>query len=870
MKRIFTIMLIAFISCNIKSQTGPANCPEKKTTMTTEQYNNFINEKCEVGNEINTNPNNLKNDDCPDLKNDFEWRLKHSPNLPFPPNEFYVAYDANGVPKGLRNPFNDDDNNNEYSYLSGNHGSNYHPEDGWELLKVDFGALSNFNTGYSVLDLPGINPEIGGKRLPYMILYNKYTGTFRFFGSLLGQLDGYQTIRIELRIPKTSPNQINVYQPDLKATNLLSIQGDAVQPLDQETEENVMVVFARATNNENNFFWFDIPVAYDPCLCNIRSQLDISFTFVQTADIKLNGKIEAGIKTEKKADNTPYGLKVATRVIAAGVGAVLAVKTGGTVVNFKAFTDLVHLIKENPNANLSQVQKDNLTELQGYLDCGAKFAQSIHKGFPDINDTDKKKRIKAANEILDANTTFLSSLATGCSKQDNGATTISGALNISGTWTEESIVGQTEVKLAMPGSNWSDKNMAIINGRINGLTIPASPTYNERLGTFALLETPKFKINNTYSYQAFEDVRNYNSLIFQQNSDFKITFNPLLNLNFNKTKILARIVIDTNYVSWPSNFTKYWDVNNPNETYISPFNLVKNDGSQYSYTSSFVDYEYLKNMSFRIDIGSGQNIISKFEKRIFVQFKIIGESNNIGFDGNKINFYQIMNFPIIFDEIQNVSNVILKDGNINQIIKEYDNDIQFSKTENIIFEGPVFISAKMSTSNGAKIKIYSMNGFELEPGAEISPDIELIVGFPWDKIPQPPQTYAEVSSFCNNNNKYKAQTFSQSAIKREKEEYEARQIRDEEAIKQKSIISFKLAPNPTTANFTVSIFNNNEQDYNIALMDVTGKVLLNNLYNGKQTSQFIETNGLAAGIYFVKITCGNTQKTEKLIIHNNQ
>jgi hypothetical protein len=85
-------------------------------------------------------------------------------------------------------------------------------------------------------------------------------------------------------------------------------------------------------------------------------------------------------------------------------------------------------------------------------------------------------------------------------------------------------------------------------------------------------------------------------------------------------------------------------------------------------------------------------------------------------------------------------------------------------------------------------------------------------------------------------------------------------------------IQFKatISPNPTTANFTVSIFNNNEQDYNIALMDVTGKVLLNNLYNGKQTSQFIETYGLAAGIYFVKITCGNTQKTEKLIIHNNQ
>jgi hypothetical protein len=203
MKRIFSMMLIASISGNIIAQTGPANCPEKKSTMTQTQYDNFIKEKCEVGNEISTNPDNLKNDDCPVLKNDFEWRLKHSPNLPFPPNEFYVAYDANGVPKGLRNPFNDDDNNNEYSHIVGNHGSNYHPEDGWELLKVDFGALGNI--GLSVNENPGRNTDVNGPRLPYMILYNKYSGTFRFFGSLLGQMDGYETIRIELRIPQESP-----------------------------------------------------------------------------------------------------------------------------------------------------------------------------------------------------------------------------------------------------------------------------------------------------------------------------------------------------------------------------------------------------------------------------------------------------------------------------------------------------------------------------------------------------------------------------------------------------------------------------------------------------------------------------------------
>ena len=55
-------------------------------------------------------------------------------------------------------------------------------------IEFDFGALSNFNTGYSLLDPPGMNPEVGGKRLPYMILYNKHSGTFRFFGSHKGSL----------------------------------------------------------------------------------------------------------------------------------------------------------------------------------------------------------------------------------------------------------------------------------------------------------------------------------------------------------------------------------------------------------------------------------------------------------------------------------------------------------------------------------------------------------------------------------------------------------------------------------------------------------------------------------------------------------
>jgi hypothetical protein len=172
---------------------------------------------------------------------------------------------------------------------------------------------------------------------------------------------------------------------------------------------------------------------------------------------------------------------------------------------------------------------------------------------------------------------------------------------------------------------------------------------------------------------------------------------------------------------------------------------------------------------------------------------------------------------------------------------------------------------------GSNTKIESEIQIEMSNNMNIEPDVEFnIVDNNSVKytchIPNYQNSHMtnnEIAAFCNKN-KYKEKAFSSSV----------RQLEDIDTNKESNLAnnnnSFKLAPNPTTANFTISVINNNEQDYSIALMDVTGKVLLNNLYNGKQTSQFIETNGLAAGIYFVKITCGNTQKTEKLIIHNNQ
>jgi hypothetical protein len=235
---------------------------------------NMNTSNCENGNGVSTNIANPTNPNCSSMRNNFDWRVQRTDFLP----EDYIVYGPGTIYKEIQNPFTGPTGAPHAGTVTNQRASNYQPEDGWELLKVEFGIKGNVNINNDPNFLPNLPTNYTKPKLPYMILYNKYSGTMRFFGSLLDANSDYETLEIILTIPskdaKYQPNNSNNdpidYNENLKSTNLLSIQGDAVQPLDQETDENVIVVFAKATNNPSQFFWFDIPVAYDPCVGGMR------------------------------------------------------------------------------------------------------------------------------------------------------------------------------------------------------------------------------------------------------------------------------------------------------------------------------------------------------------------------------------------------------------------------------------------------------------------------------------------------------------------------------------------------------------------------------------------------------------------------
>jgi hypothetical protein len=885
-KRIIQLMLCASIHMNVFGQ----DCPPQNTGLDDNEYEDLVEDYCENGNGISTDPNNLANPACPHLENDFEWRIKQDPSIVTPDPEFYIVYDEHGDPKSVRNPFNDP-GNHEYDFIDDNHNSNYHPEDGWELLKVDFGAQSNFNTGWTQLpqDRPGLNPQQGGAKLPYMILYNKYSGTFRFFGTLLGQMQGYETVRIELRIPERSPNLSapNQYNVDLKATNLLSVQGDAMQPLDQETTENVMVVFAKATNTESKFFWFDIPTAYDPCLCNIKSQLDITFSFVATANINLNGTIDGALKTDPKNDGSGgnKAVKVATTVIAAGVSTALAVKTGGAVINFQAYANLIKLFKDIPG--LSTEDKDNIEKLANYADCASKYAKVIKKDYKDVTASgnltaaQKKAKYKAANNILDANTTFMSSLANGCvkNKADNGGTTINATANLSGTWTEEVIPGHTEILLAMPGSNWTDFEMDREPVTQNSKTVPAYPEYNERLGTFALLEAPKTTIN-------YHTLEGHQRTIYAikpdpNNNELKYTFNPLMNMNEEKTEIFFRYVVKDKRGLLVDLNTIHYDHLQLSSS-LKNNNLVYIPGSLYPVASPFLPLEYYSEYEGLIFIVDESDSISTSIDSIFIQLKIVMVSDDLGKNGEEIQSVYSMTFPlgVLENEIQfpDPSLAVSRgvpwyENEVNwtkqEIVQQFtaftssffssgkvfDSDIVYQEDDILIYDGLVEINAKLSTAPGKKVTIYSSVGFELSPGAEVSPDIELILGYPFESNPIPPQTFNQVNAFCQDNNKYKAQTFSAAALLEERRTYEERYKAEQERIAKLKAkpLSIGLYPNPTRDEFTLD-FEYALESISVSITDLNGKIISTQLFNGNHKQIQMNATDLKPGVYFVEIT----------------
>jgi hypothetical protein len=233
--------------------------------------------------------------------------------------------------------------------VSGNDNSDYLPEDGWELIKVDLGRLAD-----------DVTPRLNISELGYIALYNRYTGTMRFLGSLSKFSSTNKTVKFNIRLlrhkEESRPDQFSnentivakrtTYYQDVVVTNLLSLHDEALQPLDQKTSViNASVMANIPGNNQSNyFFWFDIPMAYDPCICKGKAMLALSYEEIDNWTFSATGTLLGNYTAGPSADadchnNIPgqiIGGVVATGQAIATNGASIVSSTGSFIGVIKA------------------------------------------------------------------------------------------------------------------------------------------------------------------------------------------------------------------------------------------------------------------------------------------------------------------------------------------------------------------------------------------------------------------------------------------------------------------------------------------------------------------------------------------------------
>jgi hypothetical protein len=224
---------------------------------------------------VSTDPENPSNDDMPinftngEFKNSFNW-------IPIDPqSQLYMDYNCTNMFFGGTQISNMNNimasNLSYYDYISD--GPLPLNENGWELLMVNLGRYPD--------DVTPLNPNTFSA-MPFVVIYNRYSGILRvFFQFGLDNTVGQGADAVEVMVSFTNSN---------KMTGLLRLSKGQDQGLDKMSSVTHVRSNAKAPAQGSQWASTDFQLAYDPCTCYYPSDLRIDFFQTAYSDIELLGR----------------------------------------------------------------------------------------------------------------------------------------------------------------------------------------------------------------------------------------------------------------------------------------------------------------------------------------------------------------------------------------------------------------------------------------------------------------------------------------------------------------------------------------------------------------------------------------------------
>lgn len=806
---------------------------------------NFAFAQCDFNN-ISTDPSQPLNSLHSDYANQFfDWTKINYENINWDNNDNWI-----------RNPFHI--TSGQVSHFSNTY--DYLPEAGWELISYNFGYKLNGSTA------------ISNNKHIYMILYNKYRSIIRVFVSLGNNIpEAYSLSSIQLRFPSTSFNTalfsaIERFQQPVRYFNPLLIENSVKD----------------YSNGGGRWMYADFPVMYDPCTC-----MEYDSEPKKVSELRLDVSLIDEVKLELKGHSTGK-LEMARKDAGQPANS-----------NFNNFWGTVN-------------------RTQNQLEKGVKYYKNISSFLGENNqesdseDTKDKEKIKSG----------LQRLTTHLSNQNVFTSNVLGVLPYisEGLALLDLFVGgtrsNTPAAITFPpmsmnqshifsgnlysNHNYVDNKLFYTPGSIFNLSPDAEtgfdekyPLYNEILGVYNLLETPK-------AYHASQFVWNTEEFVSTQkgwkyeglhriayrlvDNSINIVVNPASKLELEETYGQFLIVFDdTNADFTFKNNDDFVQIsNNKIISKMMPISCMYNhpffleyenetvrhrlNGESYSDPVIVNKINKFNHQSYFVFTGSfktenNENYIHRHTfsmASIWVEIDVNDwgpvnkHKHHASFDWLGNQTFGFLNSDWSFINTQN--NIIIENEIVNSSYYAYEN-ITVNKTSVI------------ESSSGELINIRAGQSIEINHGTIINPKSELKIGI-FDKSCENVNlsTSEHVMDVCQseeyiNRAQYVPPSISNDSIT----------INTNETT---SNLKFTIFPNPASESIQIKIVEYDvpkitDLKANVKLHDLNGKMLLDTSieFSKDDLSNSISINKFPSGIYILQFNfLDGSVHREKIII----
>lgn len=887
------------------------------TLLSIALYVNKIQAQFPCGNYTTTNPNAPVNNQQyePYFQNDhflntFDW-YAHTQNT-IDGWQYENMGDFFGQQSGVfPSPFSIQGVSPDYDYLlDGGTEADYFYEDGWELLFMNMGQYPDG----TILNAS----EMTLSTIPYVILYNKYKSTIRVFGKTTTDITNSTFKAVEVKIAFRNS----------KVSGLFSILDNKMSALDKETKITKVVALCNHPNSFQQWFHADFQVAYDPCVCYFRSDLQLFFTFIQSSDITLAGR---SISIEQDLyDNTTnslnYDKEFLTNIFKndnseAEAGSIIykdidnmlddyiakleAVEQYNSDPTIKRNKTILKLIKGLKNGVVSYLSTDLLfnatLQLTPYVVKAVHYVTQqpfsleidpeklkkelkkvVGKGYDQFTSSLEKKLVPNPPSTPEMPTAIVSEMSFSGHINTTIPTGISMIFN-PGTFNNNNVYNTGEFS--------SNEQISVYN----------YPAYNEALGTFAMLKSPKLEKFNNVTEDPYEFItdqynevisisqhRGYN-LTYKLNEPLKYLFNPILDLNYPGTKISASYEIIAESVgaftngytvayppSIANSLTPYiqatthdFNILNLSLDQSSP-NTIPNDISSNSvrYSSPFVPLECFSEMvvgftndytiSFIPNLAGGiEQYISMYEDltyNVYVKLLIEYSFNSNDHNGSQNKTTQILTYKV--DEFSTTTypninyNLIAYPENIGLTTINIPNDSTYHAWNSVNILGDITQNTGVIANiwAGNQINVKALSRITPSTGGSINLSINPVLTCNTD---MPPMDAVYVNNFCQSNN-YKAKDIDPG--------YRSKPFSGSNS----DVNEIDLTVSRDASKFTLSSSNSNDQQIVFTVTTMSGQILLTK----NQVPQFVDMSVFATGIYLFTLSTEKGSVTKKIVSFN--